>query len=338
MSTRAVGALVAVAAAVASWAGGAAAPPIDVIPQPKQVTPEQGSFTIDTYCVVQVSERASRGTRRAARAVQLGLYDRFGIDVPIVRLAERSELTYSRPIWVVEPRLKRPPASTIGVKDLEFTNEMRGGGYFIRVEGFIDPVAMLHGVDDAGSLHAAQTFLQLIRPATRGGLFRKGRPPSVPCLWIRDWPSQALRPIPPPYGPEGATGVGADAVERLIELGARYKLNALPERLLAAVPGSAARLRGLAARRGIRIIEQAPPLAESPLLDAPLGGAADPMRLRVAVQAEASWGPPDPDADTFRRRLALDAARHPARPKRVQPPRRPGELLDRPDEDDEDKE
>ena len=309
-------------------------PVVDVIPQPRHVTYERGRFAVDAHCVVQVSEQATAATRRAARVVQLGLRDRFGIDVPIVRLAERAELTVSRPIWVVEPRLKRQPARTIGVEGLEFTDEMRAGGYFIRVEALLDPVAVLHGADDAGSLHAAQTFLQLIRPAVKGGLFRKGRGPSVPALWLRDWPSQAIRPIPPPYGPEGATGVGADAVERLIELGARYKLNALPEHLLAAVPDSAARLRELAGRHGIRVVEQAPPLANSPLLTALIGGAADPLRLRVAVQAEAAWGPPDPDAETFRRRLALDAARHPGRSRDGQPPRRPGELLDRPDEDD----
>ena len=333
MSHRVAACLLAVAACAASRAGEPA--PIDVIPQPRHVTYERGRFAVDAHCVVQVSEQATAATRRAARVVQVGLRDRFGLDVPIVRLAERAELTVSRPIWIVEPRLKRQPARTIGVEDLEFTDEMRAGGYFIRVEALLDPVAVLHGADDAGSLHAAQTFLQLIRPAVKGGLFRKGRGPSVPALWLRDWPSQAIRPIPPSHGPLDDTSVGPHEVERLIELGARYKLNALPERLLAAVPDSAARLRELAGRHGIRVVEQAPPLANSPLLTALIGGAADPLRLRVAAQAEAAWGPPDPDAETFRRRLALDAARHCARPKDGQPPRRPGELLDRLDEDDQ---
>ena len=63
-----------------------------------------------------------------------------------------------------------------------------------------------------------------------------------------------------------------------------------------------------------------PPLAASPLLTALLGDARDPLRLRVAAQAEAAWGPPDPDPETFRRRLALDAANY---PMPARPPTRP---------------
>ncbi|MFW6108464.1 MAG: glycoside hydrolase family 20 zincin-like fold domain-containing protein, partial [bacterium] len=200
-------------------------PAIEVIPQPKNVSVGQGVFRVDRFCIVLVSERATRGTRRAARVVQLGLRKRFGMDVPIVRIAQQRRHGVTRPIWVVEPRLERPPAKTIGVRGLTFDDAMKPGGYFLRVDAI---ETVVHGADDAGSLHGARTFLQLIEPATSATLLRKATPPTVPCLWLQDWPSQRVRAVPSPFEPNRDASIGATESEQLIELGAHYKLNALP--------------------------------------------------------------------------------------------------------------
>jgi len=308
---------------------GGLAEQVDVIPQPRQVTFAYGAFPVDDFCIVLVSQKATRGTRRAARAVQLGLRQRLGMDAPIVRISEQRGHGITRPIWVVEPRLARPPAKTIGVRGLAFTDEMKQGGYFVRVDAL---EAVLHGADDAGSYHAAQTFLQLIRPPRKATLFRKAAPPTIPCLWIQDWPGQPVRVIPSPFGPHENASIGVTGSMQLIELGAHYKLNALPRGLLPPDPATRARLEGLAAWRGIRIVEQAPPSAASPLVTALVGDAADPLRLRVAAQAEAAWGPPDPNAETFRSRLERDAAVFPT-PRPPPPPEPKRDLLA--DDDDE---
>ena len=316
------------------YAGQAEEPPptVDVIPQPRHVTLVQGEFAVDRYCVVLVSEKATRGTRRAARAIQLGIRERLGLDVPVMRIAEQTRRSPTRPIWVVEPRLRRRPAKTIGAQGLKFSGKLLDGGYFIRVDAV---EAVIHGANDAGSYHGAQTLLQLIRPGRKGGLLRKSGPPTIPCLWIKDWPSQPVRVIPSPFGPHEDTSIGVGGSERLIELGAHYKLNALPKALLAADPGFGDRLRALAAWRGISIIDEAPRDADSPLLTALIGDAADPLRLRLAAQAEAAWGPPDPDAETFRRRLAVDAANY---PMRAMPPPRPVPKRDLLEDDEAEKE
>jgi hypothetical protein len=315
-------------------AGEAPAREVDVIPQPKQVTFERGAFAVDEFCVVLVSEKATRGTRRAARAIQVGIREWLGLDVPIIRIAEQPAHGQTRPIWVVEPALRRPPARTIGVEGLKFTEAMGDGGYFIRVDAV---EAVVHGADDAGSYYGAQTLLQLIRPGRKGSLFRKGRPPTIPCLWIKDWPSQLVRSIPTSYGwLVDVQLVGAAVREQLIEFGAHYKLNALPKGLLTADPGIAARLRRLAAWRGIRIVEQPPLLADSPLRTALRADAACNLRLTVAVRAEVAWGPPDPDAETLLRRFGLDSARHPARRKPAAQGKRKLRSLDDIEEGDQD--
>ena len=61
------GLLLAAAAACALSAHAAAPVQVRVIPEPKQVTFEDGAFAIDQYCIVLVSDRASEATRRAAR-------------------------------------------------------------------------------------------------------------------------------------------------------------------------------------------------------------------------------------------------------------------------------
>ena len=278
---------------------------VDVIPRPRHVTLVQGAFAVDRYCVVLVSEKATRGTRRAARAIQLGIRERLGLDVPVMRIAEQTRRSPTRPIWVVEPRLRRRPAKTIGAQGLKFSGKLLDGGYFIRVDAV---EAVIHGANDAGSYHGAQTLLQLIRPGRKGGLLRKSGPPTIPCLWLRDWPSQRLRAIPT----ELDLGNDAHAFERLLDLAARYKLNAFLESSLPADAALAARIRDGAARRHIRLVAKAPPPPQTRLPSPPEGaGVAVALRHVLAARGEASWGPPDPDAETFRRILDLDVARYP---------------------------
>ena len=280
---------------------------MDVIPLPKQVTFGTGAFEIDHYCIVLVASKATRGTRRAARAIQLGIRERFGTDVQIVRIAEQTKHGVTRPIWVVEPRLGRSPAKTIGVKGLKFSDEMSPGGYFVRVDAV---EAVVHGADATGSYYGAQTLLQLIRPPQRASLFRKGRGPTIPCLWIRDWPSHPVRAIPQdvrlPAEPWAAEG--------LLKLAARYKLNAVAEAAFPADAAVAGRIRRLAAERYIRTLERVPALADTPRASPPAAWAegAAAAHYALAAQAELAWGPPGPDlfARTFHRRFAAAEAQH----------------------------
>jgi hypothetical protein len=276
-------------------------PPIHVIPAPKQASFEGGVFEIDEYAAVLVSGRAARRTRHAARLVQLGLRERFGIDPPILRIRERMKHGPRKAIWVVEPGLLRPPANTIGVKGLKFTDEMMREGYFLRV----DPIEIvIHGASDAGSHHGAQTLLQLIRPPRKATLFRKARGPTIPCLWLRDWPSSSQRIVPSeiPVPPDPA------AAERFLEAAARYKLNAVSKKALPGNEAARERLRELAERRPIQFVDEMATLGASPLarLAAQFVQVGDAARS-LAAYAEEAWGPPDPEPEVLRLRLGLPA-------------------------------
>jgi len=306
---------------------------LGVVPEPKQVTLEKGEFVFDQYAAITVSDQATLGTRAAARAVQLGLRQRFGLDVPILRISDERKHGPRKSIWIVEPRVVRPaddvprspsakrkmvphsPANTIGVRGLHFTDEMIVEGYFIRVDAI---AVVIHGASDAGSFWGAQTLLQLIRPGQPGSFFRKPRGPSIPCLWIADWPSRRDRVVPPdlkvPSDP--------DAAEAFMKLAARYKLNGIAH---GAVPDNQAtreRLRYVSQYCPLPCIEQPPPIAGSPPL---LKLAAQATRrgdvgLALAALGEAAWGPPDPTPEVLRQRLAAQIPQEPARAGQPEPP------------------
>ena len=262
-------------------------PKLDVVPAPKQVSFEEGAFAIDQYAIVLVSEEATWGTRVAARAVQLGLRERLGIDVSIARISEWKKLGARKAIWVIEPRLMRPPERTIGVEGLAFSPEMVAEGYFIRVDAI---ETVIHGASDAGSYYGAQTFLQLIRPPRAGSLFHKARGPSVPCLWIADWPTHAVRTVPAeikmPSEPEAAAS--------FLKLAAHCKFNGFARSALPA--GEPLRERLTEAMRfcPIRLVDGAPSLSgETPLARAARAAAEKGLtREALADAGEEAWGPP----------------------------------------------
>ncbi|HPD15270.1 MAG TPA: glycoside hydrolase family 20 zincin-like fold domain-containing protein [Planctomycetota bacterium] len=342
------------------------APGVHVIPAPKRITLEPGEFEFDEYAAIVVSDLATRGTRIAARAVQLGLREQFGVDVPILRISEERKHGPRKDIWIVEPRTIRPPdeppkgkepmgaepeprgpapagfasdeltapprpapakggkkpeeeermlhspARTIGVRGLAFTDEMVIEGYFIRVDAI---AVVIHGASDAGSFWGAQTLLQLVRPARKGGFLRKGRGPTIPCLWMADWPSNRERVVPP------AIPVPAepDAAERFLRTAARYKLNGIAR---GAVPDDAAtreRLQFAAQYAPVPCIEKSPAIpGASPLLALALEAAAEGRtHLALAAFGEAAWGPPDPTPEAFRQLFPAEA---PAPPSEATPP------------------
>jgi hypothetical protein len=298
---------------------GGPAPALDVIPAPKRVTLERGEFELDEFAALLVSDQATAGTRAALRVVQLGIRERFGLDLPILRVSEERRHAPRKMVWIVEPRMLRPdhgdyqkflkrpgplvphpPERTIGVRGLQFTEEMAVEGYFLRV----DPIAVvIHGASDAGSYWGAQTLLQLLRPPRKGGLFRRGRGPTLPCLWMADWPSNVNRIVPP----ELKVPAEPDAAEGFLRLAAHYKVNGIPR---CSVPADEA----------VRepCIEKPVPLpGEPPLLKLALEAAAEGRtRLALAAFAEAAWGArPEADAAAFRQRFLREAGEEEPAPR-----------------------
>lgn len=275
-------------------------PPPVVIPTPKKLTMVKWSFALDDLVYILVSVRATRGTRRAARIVQLGLRERFGLDPRIVRIVRRpKQPPGAKGIWVVEPRLGRPPARTIGEKGLRFSEPMLHEGYFIRVDAM---EIVLHGATDAGSCNAAQTLLQMIRPARRGTLFRKAQPLSIPCCWVADWPHRPARSLP-----QGcAVPKEPEAMARFVRALGRYKINAVPKSALPAHPAALEQFHDLATRYAIRVVVGGQGLPQTPL-----GAIArrwlkegDAAAYGIAALGEQGWAGGAPDAGAFRLRFA----------------------------------
>ena len=291
----------------------AAEAPVRVVPAPRKVHFERGRFVIDERTAVLVSAQATRGTRVAARAVQLGLRERFGLDLPIRRITDIPKRQPFKAIWVIEPRILRPPANTIGVEGLHFTREMVYEGYFIRV----DPIeVVLHGASDAGSFYAAWTFLQLVEPPRRATLFSKGRGPSVPCLWLEDWPQRRWRALPAEIKVPPDPGEAA----RLLRLAARYRFNVLARESLPPGLARAGAVEQALAFYPIRFLDQAikapgpkdqPPPASAPHIEGrhPLARlarraiAARDWELALAALGEMAWGPPDPSPEDLVRTI-----------------------------------
>lgn len=281
--------------------------PVDVIPAPRHVVLESGCFEIRKSTIVVVSNQATRGTRRAARVIQAAIRERFGFEAPIVRIPDEHRHRAALPektkgqnaIWVVEPRLGRSPAKTIGVEGLTFTEAMRREGYFIRV----DPIeVVVHGASDAGSLYGAHTLVQLVRPGRPGSLLRRGRGPSLPSLWIRDHPARAARSLPiditvPPTPPEA---------HQFFHLLAHYHLNTLHRVTIPAHPDAAVLFREHAAACQVRFATAVAKLPATPFGAIARRWADQGLAARYAVAAlaEEAWGPPDPSPEAFRRRFA----------------------------------
>lgn len=300
--------LVAMVAVAAVAAGGE----LRVVPAPRKVHLEAGRFVVDDRTALLVSAQATRATRLAARTVQLGLRDRFGIDLPVIRISERGKHQPFKPIWVVEPRLLRPPARTIGVKGLRFGPEMFYEGYFIRVDAV---EAVLHGASAAGSFYAAWAFLQLLEPARPRTLFSKGRGPSVRCLWLADWPQRRWRVLP--AGVEVPSTVGEAAA--LLRLAARYRFNVVPREALPATVAGAGEARQVMSLYPLRFLDevgeapgainQVPPAGKPPPTQraeelhrlAERAIAAGDWEVALAALGEVAWGPPDPSAEQLLR-------------------------------------
>jgi hypothetical protein len=276
---------------------GGEAPRVDVVPLPQQVTFDPGAFEIDRQTVIMVSGRASEATRRAARALQIALRERYGIDLPIVRITEQHQFGVSKDIWIVEPGENHPPANTIGAEGLTFTEPMRGEGYFIRVDM---PEVVVHGASDAGTLYGVATLIQLIRPPRSGTLFRARRGPTLPCLWIADWPARAVRAasaLRPPREPEGA--------EAYLRTLARYKLNAIHDEALAGCPAEK-RIRELAPQWHVKTIV-GPFEAPKPAFQATVAAWMLPGPEAVyaeALLADEAWDPTGQNPESFRLRFA----------------------------------
>jgi hypothetical protein len=191
---------------------------------------------------------------------------------------------------------------------------MAAEGYYLRVDAI---AIVVHGASDAGSYWGAQTLLQLIRPPRKGGLFGRGHGPTVPCLWMADWPSNRDRVVPP----EMKVPADPAAAEQFIKDAARYKLNGIAR---GAVPDNEAtreRLRAASEYCPVPLIEKFPPFgAGNPLVAAGLAAAAEGRtRYALAAFAEAAWAPPGPDPETFRQRFLREAGE-----KKPVPPPKPG--------------
>mgnify|MGYP005839654943 CR=1 FL=1 len=282
---------------------------------------ETGEFVLDEFAALLVSDQATLGTRSAVRALQLGLRERFGLDLPVIRISEERKHGPRKTIWVVEPRMLRPqsgdprahlkedeplvphpPDRTIGVRGLQFTDEMAIEGYFIRV----DPIAVvIHGASDAGSYWGAQTLLQLVRPPTPGSLFRRARGPAIPCLWMADWPSNDARVALP----ELRVPAEPDAAEAFLKLAARYKLNGIAREAVPDDAAARARLQEAARYHPVPCIEKAVGIpGASPLIPLAREAAGQGLaHFALAAWAEAAWGPPDPEPAAFRERFARQA-------------------------------
>ena len=139
-----------------------------LVPFPKEVQLQPGTFNLRRPLVLEVPEPG--GDVIAAQIVEE--FRRAGLPAPRVRRPPGQRRAF---VLFAEPR---QPLSMIGF-----------GGQDMLREGYVLPIRpdLIMGGEAStpGAFYAAQTLCQLIRANRRGD--------NLPCLWISDWPSLRWR-------------------------------------------------------------------------------------------------------------------------------------------------
>jgi len=163
---------------------------VALVPEPQEVTIEEGVFCPGTTLVIVLSENADASDRFAAEELAASLKSEQGIDATVA-----DQATAGEPVIQLSRR--------------EGT-DLRAEGYklAIRTNGIT-----LEGNDAAGLFWGTQTILQAF-----------GESREAPCMTVEDWPDMAHRSIH--YDTKHHQGTYA-YVREFIRTLARYKVNML---------------------------------------------------------------------------------------------------------------
>ena len=193
---------------LAAASGARAAPPL--IPQPQEITPGRGGFSITPSAVIYVCRPGSPEDRLAAFSLRDEIRLRTGL-----RLGVRQGI----------PREAAGIALGVLGRDEEIREQVarpvtREQGYALEVTpGSI----AICGADSAGLFYGMQTLLQLLPERGSAGLTTSGR--AIPALTIRDWPALRYRMVQ--YDIARGQTVNVAFCKHVIRTLAHYKINQL---------------------------------------------------------------------------------------------------------------
>ena len=178
---------------------------IQVIPQPKQTTLGQGSFSIGQNARVVLADAKSAADRFAAQDFVDDVEATASVSLPIGKTRSRREILIG---------LIAAPAIAEGVKKngLELPASLNEEGYVIVVNA--DRV-IVGGKTSAGTFYGLQTLKQLVRG--------DGASAFIPAVKIMDWPTMPWRGVSDDISRGPVPTV--DYIKRQIRTEAYFKLN-----------------------------------------------------------------------------------------------------------------
>jgi hypothetical protein len=157
-------------------------PPL-VIPQPREITYQRGSFVVDGNTAIIVRGDADAVALRGASVLREELRDYYGFEAGII--SSESLPRGKRPILVGVAGKSKLLDSICHREGIVVTAENPGAeGYVLKVT---PQRIVIVGSDEAGAFYGVQTLLQLLR------VDASGKSASAPCVAVRDWPLMKVR-------------------------------------------------------------------------------------------------------------------------------------------------
>ncbi|MEX2287289.1 MAG: beta-N-acetylhexosaminidase, partial [Planctomycetaceae bacterium] len=155
---------------------------LGVVPTPRDVEPQDGSFTVDASTPLVLSPQATEGERFAAERLRDSLRELFNLPLAIQSDAESAASAKS--IVIGKPDAFPEVASRMKKYGLTLSEKMRKEGYVL---GVGNDGVVIGALSDAGVLYGTMTLRQMIQA-------REAAMP-LPGVKIHDWPYLGMRGI-----------------------------------------------------------------------------------------------------------------------------------------------
>lgn len=161
-----------------------AAEDLGVLPVPRHVSWQKGSFPVDVSTPILISAEATDAERFAAKDLRDALNQRLKLSLGIVELPAGDAAVSPGGILIGNPKTNAMVRRRLSAHDLAITDEQKEEGYCLAVgpDGIV-----LAAESPKGILYATMTLRQM--------LFTRAAGSPLPAVRVRDWPAMKMRGV-----------------------------------------------------------------------------------------------------------------------------------------------